>query len=699
MGCAQSDDAASPGVSSAPPPYASASNPSPPPGGKQMIEVRVPVGAVAGTLIQIQAPDGTLLQCQVPPGLRANDTFKIQYAVPVQEGTKKPLVISEDDKFHGVAVGHLMPQYWTNVKVPGVTAFDEMIYLGKESHPVFDEMFAETYSQKATRDRKCPKATGRCSVTAGGCDCVQPGGNPGLPTGYRVRRVVRVEDSQMWGRYEKKRDQVRSRRTRQGQMPLDPLDPPVLTDEVADKHSQSFDPLDNTLNEVYLWHGTNVRTALAIAQDDFRIDMAGSNVGTMYGSGCYLAESITKADEYATDEPGGHYSGIFAVLLCRVVLGRFYYTQDRDEEAGAKVQQGNYDSTVGDRAKKVGTFREFVAYHSDEIYPEYIVLYNRIHASDSPQSVQQLVDDPFFLQLPVYWANCHKDPGKQIFHEQYIVRRHTRDLLQQLADACFKGKGKVTVVGARRIENAKLWNSYVSFKRNLKMRSKRKHFMPACELDGNPDSGHTLTHLHLQNLDMEVCLSVSNLDECLNETLLWHGTSKSAAEQIVQDDFHIPSGKDMKHAARFGNGAYFAEDFEKSLTYAYDSEDGKRYVLLSRVLCGDIYYTEEHTQIDANQRRTADGKHSVLANPEGKGPREFVVPDIAQVYPEYVLELQVDDWIAPPPAMMMKTTVQIQLPAGVRPGQTIKMRIPDGREVDVLVPEGSVAGTTLQLTV
>lgn len=677
-----------------------------------MITVRVPVGAVAGTLIQVAVSDGSLLQCQVPPGVGPGGTFQVQYEI--KGDGSKPRVINEEDMLDGEAVGRMMPQYWTNVKAPGVTAFDEMVYMGEERHAVFDELLAETYFAKATRDRQCPKATDKCPLTAGGCACVQPGGNPGLPTGYKVRRVVRVEDSGMWGRYENKRDQIRRQRARKGQMPLDQLDPPVLTDEVADRHSQSFDPLDNTLNEVYLWHGTNVRTALAIAQDDFRVDLAGSNVGTMYGRGCYLAESITKADEYAFDEPGGYYGGVFAVLLCRVVLGRFYYTQDRDEEAGSQVRRGDYDSTVGDRAKKLGTFREFVVYNSDEVYPEYIVLYSRIHAGDSQQFVQQLSDRPFYMQLPVYWANCHKDPSKEVFHEQYLVRRHTQDLLQQLVNACFKGRGTVTISGATRIENAKLWNKYVSFKRQLTMhltggathlslssggKGTRKNFMPAHELDGNPDSGHTLTHLHLQNMEMEASLSVSNLDECLNETLLWHGTSKSAAEKIVQDDFHIPSGKDMKHAARFGNGAYFAEDFEKALTYAYDSQESKKYVILCRVLCGDFYYTEAHTQIDANQRRASDRKHCVLANPEGKGPREFVMPDISQVYPEYVLELEVSDWVAPPPAMMMKTTVQIQVPAGVSAGQTVQMRLPDGREVTVRIPEGAVEGTTIQCQV
>ena len=52
------------------------------------------------------------------------------------------------------------------------------------------------------------------------------------------------------------------------------------------------------MNEFYLWHGTHVRAALSIAHEDFRIDMAGSNAGTMYGRGCYLAENCNKAAEF-----------------------------------------------------------------------------------------------------------------------------------------------------------------------------------------------------------------------------------------------------------------------------------------------------------------------------------------------------------------------------------------------------------------
>ena len=36
-----------------------------------------------------------------------------------------------------------------------------------------------------------------------------------------------------------------------------------------------------------------------------------------------------------------------------------------------------YDSLLGDREKARGTFREFVVYDKDQIYPEYAIIYRR----------------------------------------------------------------------------------------------------------------------------------------------------------------------------------------------------------------------------------------------------------------------------------------------------------------------------------
>lgn len=657
------------------------------------VSVRVPHGARPGSVIQIKSPHGQMLQCTVPPNAWPDSIFQVQYPKP----TGPSAVVDEDAKFASGApcVAHMMPSYWTNVKMPGNSSFDQMVYVDRGRHPVFDEIFKESYFGKATRDRKCPMPVGdQCPLTPGGCACVQPGGVPGMPVGYRVRSAVRVEDSEMWGRYVEHRARVQKAR---GGETLETVEPRVKTDEVADKHAEVFEALDDGLNEVYLWHGTNVRTALSIAQDDFRLEFAGTNVGTMYGQGIYFAESCTKADEYATDEPGGYYHGVYAMLLCRVCLGKFQYTEERYESARDAVMAGKFDSTLGDRAKSVGTFREFVVYTPDAIYPEYVVLYSRVFQRDSAQDVARLSSQRFHMQLPVYWANTHQDPARTIFHEQYIVRRHTVALLQGLADACFKGRGKVTVMTARRIENAELWNGYTKFKEDLRRRLNGRR-RSLSELDGHPESGDTLIHKFLSGNNTEDSIASNNLDEDVNEFLLWHGTSQGAADSIAQNNFRIPEGADAKHGARFGNGAYLAEDFEKALTYCKDGDNGIMYVLLCRALCGDIYYTEAHTQIDAGLKRMAEGKHSVVGNPEGVGPREFVVPEQSQVYPEYILEVKVEDWIKPEPAMMQLTKMQVTVPNGFHPGGTMQIRTPDGRVLNVRLPANAMPGSTIEIS-
>merc|ERR1712187_392375 len=105
----------------------------------------------------------------------------------------------------------------------------------------------------------------------------------------------------------------------------------------------------------------------------------GSAAGTMYGRGVYMAESVTKADEYAKDEPGGKYAGVFAVVVSRVTMGKLYYTTKRKEDAEDIVDTGKFDSTLGDRTRTAGTFREFVAYSNEQVYPEYLVFYHRVH--------------------------------------------------------------------------------------------------------------------------------------------------------------------------------------------------------------------------------------------------------------------------------------------------------------------------------
>jgi len=142
--------------------------------------------------------------------------------------------------------------------------------------------------------------------------------------------------------------------------------------------------LGNPTNEAYLFHGSNPTSAISILSTSFKVDFAGAAVGTMFGPGVYLAESSAKSDEYARDEnTGSAYDGLFAVLLCRVVVGSSYVVE-KPGDYTEKCTSGEFDSVVGDREKAVGTFREFIVFDEASIYPEYVAFYRREYKDGPP---------------------------------------------------------------------------------------------------------------------------------------------------------------------------------------------------------------------------------------------------------------------------------------------------------------------------
>lgn len=134
-------------------------------------------------------------------------------------------------------------------------------------------------------------------------------------------------------------------------------------------------------NSAFLFHGTSNKGAEAICLGDFLVSKAGTHAGTLYGNGVYLAESCSKSDEYA--DPGD--DGLRVLLLCRVTLGNVLYCAGVNPNAEALVKQcvrGSFHSVLGDREKARGTFREFIVYDDDQVYPEYQLWYRRVY-SDS----------------------------------------------------------------------------------------------------------------------------------------------------------------------------------------------------------------------------------------------------------------------------------------------------------------------------
>merc|ERR1719235_1905260 len=139
--------------------------------------------------------------------------------------------------------------------------------------------------------------------------------------------------------------------------------------------------MDSKINEVVLWHGTSPQAAAAIAKGGFNLSFSGINAGSMYGHGVYLAECASKSDEYAKADADGLFPGYYCLLLCRVVLGEFLTMGPGGPAVhpiiDASLESGKFESVLGDREAAVGTYREFMVYAEPQVYPEYIVMYNR----------------------------------------------------------------------------------------------------------------------------------------------------------------------------------------------------------------------------------------------------------------------------------------------------------------------------------
>lgn len=281
-----------------------------------------------------------------------------------------------------------IPVVWKNAETSG--HFDQMIevvpanaHAGSQKRKVFQDILDLSWKMKPTQDRPCPQGT--CAKKPGGCDCLRKGAYPGMPEGLKVHRVLRFEDSKMWSRYSNRTVDIQQ--ARDGS--VKPLDRPLKQEKVWAKFKGqeaaltrastrglvegAFAPLAQELNEVYLFHGTGAAAAHAICEDGFLLSKAGSNVGTMYGAGVYLTDSCSKSDEYAKADE----AGIFRLLMCRTCLGKPFVTTERDQNAGDNFVSGDFDCTLGDREKAVGTYREFVLYDTAQIYPEFIIEYKR----------------------------------------------------------------------------------------------------------------------------------------------------------------------------------------------------------------------------------------------------------------------------------------------------------------------------------
>eukprot|EP00931_Biecheleriopsis_adriatica_P086179 TRINITY_DN60891_c0_g1_i1.p1 TRINITY_DN60891_c0_g1~~TRINITY_DN60891_c0_g1_i1.p1 ORF type:complete len:1009 (+),score=145.30 TRINITY_DN60891_c0_g1_i1:195-3029(+) len=222
----------------------------------------------------------------------------------------------------------------------------------------FQALFNATFRKVYTRDRKHSRG--------------------GVPDGMEVVKGERIQNLHNWIEFSSRQKEIvteiKARKTL-GREVTNVVDKLKTSGQLLELGID----LDADANAGWFFHGTNDWAAHAITDGDFLINLAGSNAGTLYGRGIYLAECCSKSDEYCTEE-----FGLRCILVCRATLGNMLYTDEVKPDVEGLVRScvnGPFHSVLGDREKCRGTFREFMVYDDNQVYPEFLLYYRRTYSS------------------------------------------------------------------------------------------------------------------------------------------------------------------------------------------------------------------------------------------------------------------------------------------------------------------------------
>eukprot|EP00928_Gymnodinium_smaydae_P044826 TRINITY_DN29918_c0_g1_i1.p1 TRINITY_DN29918_c0_g1~~TRINITY_DN29918_c0_g1_i1.p1 ORF type:complete len:568 (+),score=96.97 TRINITY_DN29918_c0_g1_i1:18-1721(+) len=427
-------------------------------------------------------------------------------------------------------------------------------------------------------------------------------------TRFNLVRALRLESSRKWAAYGSHAATVKVIR---GSCTFAGRGPPATVEAFPEEWRECED-LDQDICEVYLWHGTTPRTALGIMENGFRVD-AENSVGKRFGAGGYFCEDPRKADRYA-GHGEGVYKSCYAMLLCRVVLGRQFHTQEyRSYDATWKARR-RYDSTLAEPRGQ--SYREFVVFNSEQVYPEYALVYERC-APMGPNflghahSYWSSTSLPLKGTIPPYWFNAIE--GVHCFHDMYPSDLMV-PVIQSLMDSMVTG---IRVAKVLRIEDIDKWSEYMRAQDAIR---RRRGACKPCEsqLGGRTAAG--LPARKRQELAAEV-----------NEVYLWQGSSP-----------HLATSQ-LERYRRGSQGSPSQRGFTDSAALAdrLSSDDGGGYyrdlyaMLLCRVTLGSVNLAAT----GANAVRTdAHGFDSAMVRDETlNNAYEVVVFADEQIYPEYAI--------------------------------------------------------------
>ncbi|KAH9523259.1 hypothetical protein Btru_066222 [Bulinus truncatus] len=209
--------------------------------------------------------------------------------------------------------------------------------------------------------------------------------------------VQRVENPELFDTYRRERERLFRKMVQIGCVcknigtiggsNTDVATAPLLNDSLKKE-------LYHEINEHYLFHGAKADTITTLINSG--LDPRVSNESCMFGKGIYTAEKSTKADQYADIRGQRVPNGTpLKMILTRLLLGNVFVCDSSHKSVRSKdsiklsrppcmkcqedkclcPDQILYDSVLGDGK---WLFREFVVYHSNCCYPEFVITYRRL---------------------------------------------------------------------------------------------------------------------------------------------------------------------------------------------------------------------------------------------------------------------------------------------------------------------------------
>jgi len=240
---------------------------------------------------------------------------------------------------------------------------------------------------------------------------------------------------------------------------------------------------------------------------------------------------------------------------------------------------------------------------------------------------------PSHLQNVTYPQSWNKRPkmgeldfvdvsGKQLELFQELLDRTWKDVTTR--DRKYQNPPRLKLESVQQNCNPKLWRNYSLARKSIALAK------------GVTEQHEAKTTKVMQDIDVKM-----SLQHAVNEFFLFHGTKVSACESICKADFMVKLAG--SHAGTlYGSGLYFGENSSKSDEYCHDDGNGIFAMLLCRVTCGKVLYSDTvKVDVDAlMKKRKTQGCDSVLGDREKcRGTyREFIVFDNDLAYPAYILK-------------------------------------------------------------